>query len=278
MTIDDLQNFWGSRDPKVILKRKLLHLLVGIVLGTLGPYDSSNLESIILRFGYWIGLVLFGSMISGIIARRFFPWFKKQWDSVQLAFLGFCALMSVPIFLAVIIIDLVYIRIIFEEIEVVSLNSVLKHLLEMPLGLLGYLLLYGQVLVVSVMAFGSVVLLASNHRKKPKEPVEKVSGLLFLNRLPPEIGTDLLCLAMEDHYVRAHTKKGDALVLMRMADAIAELSDYAGTQIHRSWWVSYAAIQKVSKEKRRYFVHLTNGLKAPVSQTHVEKLRDMKMI
>ncbi len=278
MTIDDLQSFWGSRDPKVILKRKTLHLLVGIVLGTLGPYDSSNLENIALRFGYWIGLVFFGSMISGIIARRFFPWFKKKHDSVQLAFLGFCALMSVPIFFAVIFIDLIYIHIIFEKIEVLSFSNVLEHLLGMPFGLIGYLMLYGQVLVVSVMAFGSVVLLASNHRKKPIEPIKKTSGLLFLNRLPTEIGTDLLCLAMEDHYVRAHTAKGDTLVLMRMADAITELSDYAGTQIHRSWWVSYAAIQRVSKEKRRYFVHLKNGLKAPVSQTHVEKLREMGII
>lgn len=278
MIIDDLEKFWGSRDPKIVLKRTALHVLVGVVLGTLGPYDSSNIESIALRFSYWVGLILFGSMISGVIARTFFPWFKKKRDNVLLAFVGFCAVISVPIFFAVILVDIFFAHIIFEDIGPISVSGLLKYLANMPLGFFGYILLYGQVLVISVMAFGSVVLLASDHRKKTSMPVEKTSGIRFLNRLPSELGTDLICLAMEDHYVRVHTTLGNTLVLIRLADAIDELSDYPGMQIHRSWWVSYAAIQKISKEKRRYFANLTNGLKAPISQTYVEKLREKEFI
>ena len=33
-------------------------------------------------------------------------------------------------------------------------------------------------------------------------------GGRFLDRLPPRLGRDLLCLQMEDHYVRAHTARG----------------------------------------------------------------------
>ncbi len=278
MTIDDLEKFWGSHDPKVVLKRTALHVLVGLVLGTLGPYDSSNIESIFLRFGYWVSLILFGSIISGVIARVFFPWFKQKRDNVQLAFMGFCAVISVPILFAVILIDIFYAHIIFEDMGSISAGNTLKYLADMPLGLLGYILLYGQVLVISVMAFGSVVLLASDHRKKTVTAVDKASGIRFLNRLPSELGTDLICLAMEDHYVRVHTTLGNTLVLIRLADAIDELSDYQGMQIHRSWWVSYAAIQTISKEKRRYFANLTNGLKAPISQTYVEKLREKEFI
>lgn len=278
MTIDDLERFWAVKDPRTIVKRIGLHILVGIVLGTIGPYDSSNIPGIVGRFGYWIGLLIFGALISGFVARAFFPWFKQSYDSVKLAFLGFCALMSIPIFLAVLIADIFVVHIIFEEARPLSLSTAIDYLFSMPFGLFGYILLYGQVLVISVMAFGSVVLLASDHRKKTAEKTDIPAGLRFLNRLPPEIGTELICLAMEDHYVRTYTAQGNTLVLMRMADAIEELSDYAGMQIHRSWWVSYAAIQKISKDKRRYFVHLSNDMKAPVSQTYVEKLREKEFI
>jgi hypothetical protein len=40
-----------------------------------------------------------------------------------------------------------------------------------------------------------------------------VGGGRFLDRLPPRLGRELLCLQMEDHYVRAHTTRGSDLVL-----------------------------------------------------------------
>ncbi|WP_269747113.1 LytTR family DNA-binding domain-containing protein [Elstera litoralis] len=38
----------------------------------------------------------------------------------------------------------------------------------------------------------------------------------------------MLCLEMEDHYLRAHTDQGNALILMRLRDAVAELRSVAG--------------------------------------------------
>src|SRR5690606_15382737 len=40
----------------------------------------------------------------------------------------------------------------------------------------------------------------------------------FLSRLPPEIGTEIIALETEDHYLRVHVAWGSALILMRMAD------------------------------------------------------------
>ena len=78
---------------------------------------------------------------------------------------------------------------------------------------------------------------------------------------------------MEDHYIRARTKQGDTLILMRMADAVAELEGYKGLQVHRSWWVALDAIEKSSKDKRRHILHLHGGIEAPVSKTYLEKLK-----
>ena len=95
----------------------------------------------------------------------------------------------------------------------------------------------------------------------------------FLNRLPPRIGRDLLCLQMEDHYVRAHTARGSDLILIPLKDAIAELGDTDGMQVHRSWWVARDAVSGSLANGRNLGLRLTNGLEVPVSRASVAKLK-----
>jgi hypothetical protein len=95
----------------------------------------------------------------------------------------------------------------------------------------------------------------------------------FLDRLPPRLGRDLLCLQMEDHYVRAHTAKGSDLILTPLKDAIAELGAADGLQVHRSWWVARAAVAEPVASGRNLVLRLSNGLEVPVSRASVAKLR-----
>lgn len=95
----------------------------------------------------------------------------------------------------------------------------------------------------------------------------------FLDRLPAEIGTDLIALEMEDHYVRAHTGLGSELVLMRMRDAVAELDGIEGEQVHRSWWVARGAVADVKREGRNVRLVLDNGIEAPVSRANLSVLK-----
>ena len=95
----------------------------------------------------------------------------------------------------------------------------------------------------------------------------------FLTRLPPRLGRDLLCLQMEDHYVRAHTARGSDLVLTPLKEAIAELRDIDGLQVHRSWWVARAAVVQPVTSGRNLALRLSNGLEVPVSRASVAKLR-----
>lgn len=96
----------------------------------------------------------------------------------------------------------------------------------------------------------------------------------LITRLPPEIRAPLICLEMQDHYVRVHTKSGSTLLLMRLRDAIAETSPIAGRQIHRSWWVSDGAVETFQRNGRAASVQLTNGLRAPVSQRYLKEVED----
>ncbi|WP_422055840.1 LytTR family DNA-binding domain-containing protein [Sphingomonas sp.] len=149
------------------------------------------------------------------------------------------------------------------------------------------LIWYGQVLVIGgAVTFllylrsprGAAAPLPAEERSpdSPPEPASAAAmpGSPFLDRLPPHLGTTLIALEMEDHYVRAHTAVGSDLILMRMRDAIGELAGVPGMQVHRSWWVAQTAVAAVERDGRNVRLELSNGLRAPVSRERVAALRE----
>ena len=100
-----------------------------------------------------------------------------------------------------------------------------------------------------------------------------VANPLF-DALPAELGSDVIALEMEDHYVRVHTALGSELVLMRLRDAMAHVADIEGRQTHRSWWVARGAVEDVVREGRNVRLVLARGIEAPVSRAMVSELRD----
>ena len=83
----------------------------------------------------------------------------------------------------------------------------------------------------------------------------------------------LIALEGEDHYVRVHTDAGSELVLMRLADAIAETAPVEGLQVHRSWWVARDAVQRIERNSRTLRLSLDNGITAPVARNHAARVR-----
>lgn len=100
----------------------------------------------------------------------------------------------------------------------------------------------------------------------------------LLDQVPAELGSDIVALEMEDHYVRVHTALGSALVLMRMRDAMALLIEIEGMQVHRSWWVARGAVEDVVREGRNVRLKLARGIEAPVARAKVAELRDARWI
>lgn len=96
----------------------------------------------------------------------------------------------------------------------------------------------------------------------------------LLDQLPAELGSDVIALEMEDHYVRVHTPLGSELVLMRLRDAMSHISDIEGRQVHRSWWVARLAVEDVKRDGRNVRLVLPGGLEAPVSRAQVIELKD----
>ena len=92
------------------------------------------------------------------------------------------------------------------------------------------------------------------------------------DRLPRRLGTDLIYLTVDDHYVKAHTPAGSAIVLMRFADAVAELSGH-GLQVHRSYWVASRYLERLAQKDGRTALRLTTGHEVPVSRTYLTAVR-----
>jgi hypothetical protein len=70
---------------------------------------------------------------------------------------------------------------------------------------------------------------------------------------------EVLCLRMEDHYVRVHTLGGSRLVAGPFERVIAGMGD-EGMRVHRSWWVARAAVTGVVADGRNLRLTLRGDL------------------
>ena len=94
----------------------------------------------------------------------------------------------------------------------------------------------------------------------------------LLKLLPARLGTDLIYIKSEDHYVEVHTTIGSSLIKMRFSDAVAELGD-RGMQVHRSYWVATRHVTRSVRSGKRTLLRLTGDHKVPVSVTHMPAVR-----
>ncbi|MEO6215790.1 MAG: LytTR family DNA-binding domain-containing protein [Sphingomonas sp.] len=98
----------------------------------------------------------------------------------------------------------------------------------------------------------------------------------FLERLPQHMrGAELHALQAEDHYLRVHTSAGSALILLRLGDAMNEVSGIEGARVHRSWWVARTAVESARRLEGRAELSLPNGVTAPVSRSHMRVIQDL---
>lgn len=87
----------------------------------------------------------------------------------------------------------------------------------------------------------------------------------FWERVPVELGRDLVALSAELHYLRVFTSKGEALILYPFGQAVDELEEQ-GMQIHRSHWVAFTHIAQIERQGQNHTCITSTGLSLPVSR------------
>ena len=105
------------------------------------------------------------------------------------------------------------------------------------------------------------------------EEKKQDSSYKFMLKIPQKLRGELLCLEMNDHYIKVHTDKGRHMLLMRMKDAFSELEGHKGLQSHRSWWVAESAIMGSIMEGRSTFLNLKGDIVVPISRTYLPDLK-----
>lgn len=222
---------------------------VGVFFGLVGPFGSyfnGPPASRVLHFVvcFWVGGLIFGTLIRLSLAgaRRVNA---PVWLTLTVAVLAGGGLLSV---------------------FVGWLGALLWPVLK---GVLTPVDWYSQSLVLSAPVLTFMVVRRVLRKPVPPPPVPSEIGVA-----PVDLAPDVLCLRMEDHYVRVHTQAGSRLVEGPFERVIAGLGGVEGMRVHRSWWVARAAVVGVVADGRNLRLALRGDLSAPVSRASVARLRE----
>ncbi|MGH1331442.1 MAG: LytTR family DNA-binding domain-containing protein [Paracoccaceae bacterium] len=100
----------------------------------------------------------------------------------------------------------------------------------------------------------------------------------LLERLPESRWGNVIRLTSNDHRVEVVTDKGVETILMRFADALAELEGIDGVRVHRSHWVARQAVLGQSRENGRVFLNLVDGVRVPVSRGYLDAAKQAGLL
>ena len=213
---------------------------------------TAGLTHSLVQAGEFLVEALTGAVIGLATARWLVPyaWYRdRQWVS--------------SVMIAAVITPPVTVLILGVRVFVDHETGSVQMLLEMT----------PQVFVTSLV----MATLAMLIRPRPTETHAAPAGAppaKFLARLPAKLaGAELYAVEAEDHYLRLHTSLGQDLILMRLADAVAELEGLEGAQTHRSWWVAKGAIASAERQDGRAVLTLKDGAEVPVSRGFARELR-----
>lgn len=247
-TVRKLIRDWAARLAWIVA--------VGTFLAILGPYNTGGLGWPAVWI-YWVGLIGLGSgvgWVAGPVAARLVPGLPS-WAHHAIA--GFCV--SVPV-----------------TAVVFGINAVMEG------QIVWRVLPVTWFFVLVICAFVTVIIGFSEHMQALREAAENppsasaaCASPALTDKLPHRLrAARLISMSAEDHYLRVRTDSGEALILMRLSDAVAACAGLDGAQTHRSWWVARDAVTDARKGDGRGIFILEDGSEVPVSRSYYPALRE----
>lgn len=103
-------------------------------------------------------------------------------------------------------------------------------------------------------------------------PASDASLAGFMAELPPAIGTDLISIQADLHYLQVRTTRGRATVLASIAAAEHALAGQ-GLRVHRSYWVATRHVARLARSARGTFLILSDGSRVPVSRRRIAEVQ-----
>jgi LytTr DNA-binding domain len=141
-------------------------------------------------------------------------------------------------------------------------------------GLVIWLIAHGLAIrLLGYSPYGTRTAVPARQVRTPKEALPE-----FLHGLGIASVGDLLYLEAEEHYLRVVTRHGSKLIRCRMRDAIAALPPGVGLQVHRSWWVSKAAVTCAAPAGKSVLLLMRDGARVPVSLGYREAVKNAGIV
>jgi hypothetical protein len=230
-------------------------LILGVILGLVGPFATFDYFAPVPRIAYWIGMVFVGygaGMFGGGVMVNTI---NQKWKSpnVWLVILASGVGSGIPV-----------------SIVVYVANAAILGDWDIK-GFSGLMTVVYCILISICVAALHVLFLRESRPSAPKS-IDILARLQIQNRGP------LLYLSMQDHYVNVVTSRGQELLLMRMSDAIKEAEGVDGLKIHRSHWVAVNGIKRVERQNSNYLIEMLDGQKLPISRGQVQAAKDAGII
>lgn len=228
--------------------------VIGLFFGLVGPFGSFLNGSAAVRIAHWVLSTWCAVLIFGLVARLGLA-AAERWRIPAVATLGAGLLIGAA--------------------PLAALVALSARSFWPDLSGLSALDWYGQCLIISTPSLAAYVAVRWALTRDQRQTAPPV--LSILEPAPSSAATldEVLCLRMEDHYVRIHSAVGSRLVAGPFERVIASLGQREGMRVHRSWWVARSAVVGVKANGRNLKLELSNGLSAPVSRASVAKLRQV---
>lgn len=238
-----------ARAPRAWVGLAVIAALVGLI-GPFGTFDAFTLPQ---RLAYWtanVAATFFAATFTITLADA---WLSQRIASRPLTLVLAALLAAVPVTIIV--------------VTIVKTTGASPRALDVAV-----LYLYCAVITLGV-ALLSILVSTPKPAALPDPVTPPVLGRLSLAKRGR-----LIRLSAQDHYTEVVTDAGSELVLMRLADAIAETAPTEGLRIHRSHWVASSAVTGSSRRNGRTFVALEDGSELPISRSQIAAARAAELI
>lgn len=115
--------------------------------------------------------------------------------------------------------------------------------------------------------------LTGDSEESPQSLKENVSTQRFLTTLPGVVGTDVIAVASDLHYLNVWTVAGRTTVLGNLKDVTADLG-HIGMQVHRSHWVAHSHVRRITGNASNAACILSNELRVPISRRRWKAVKE----
>ncbi len=235
-------------------------ILVGGLLGISGAFGTLEMP-LSARMIYWCSSIVFCTLIANLVATILE--FAIDSEAKPLIYHA--------VFLAILALVLPFVIVGFNHLA-----------LKTELSWKSYKYLFIPVFAISIfmtiLHFFIERIPLQSHAIAPIESAAASRPKIF-DRLEIRYrNANIFAVKSEDHYLRIFTSLGEAMILLRLYDAITELEGIEGVQTHRSWWVAIDAIDRLEKDYGKNRFILKSGIEVPISRGYAPTLKRLQLI